>query len=154
MIYGYSVRQDYLHRNYFPLLAIFLTWSGFGSSYASNAVQAMLKEQFSVDQSRVRRGIISHPSEQPAEFPQLRIATRALKSGNNNPSAMNPHFEWLANVNYEGNLLLFINTHSDTDTGDLVVSGDPKQAGSIPIHEVRVVCFHPTSSRTNLIRCS
>ncbi|KAG2741702.1 hypothetical protein P692DRAFT_20840352 [Suillus brevipes Sb2] len=118
MIYGYSVRQDYLHRNYFPLLAIFLTWSGFGSPYASNTVQSMLKEQFSIDESR------------------LRIATRALKSGNNNPSAMKPHFDWLANANNEGNLLLFINTHSDTETGDLVVSGDPKHAGSIPIYEL------------------
>ncbi|KAG2028538.1 hypothetical protein BDR03DRAFT_1019667 [Suillus americanus] len=128
MIYGYSVRQDYLHRNYFPLLAIFLTWSGFGSSYASNTVQAMLREQFSIDQSR------------------LRIATRALKSGNNNPSAMNPHFEWLANANYEGNVLLFINTHSDTDTGDLVVSGDPKHAGSVPLYEASGLWYDPTSS--------
>jgi hypothetical protein len=135
MIYGYSVRQDYLHRNYFPLLAIFLTWSGFGSPYASNTVQSMLKEQFSIDESRVRRVFISQRSGQTAECPQLRIATRALKSGNNNPSAMKPHFDWLANANNEGNLLLFINTHSDTETGDLVVSGDPKHAGSIPIYE-------------------
>jgi hypothetical protein len=67
---------------------------------------------------------------------QLRIATRSLKAGNNRPSVMKPHFDWLAKANYEGNLLLYINTHSDTDTGDLVVAGNQQDPLSVPIYEV------------------
>lgn len=50
---------------------------------------------------------------------------------------MKTHFDWLAKANYEGNLLLFVNTHSDADTGDLVVAGNQKDPLSVPIHEVR-----------------
>ncbi|KAG1808898.1 uncharacterized protein BJ212DRAFT_1484752 [Suillus subaureus] len=39
-------------------------------------------------------------------------------------------------MKYEGNLLLFINTHSDTKTGDLVVSSDLKHSGSVWICEL------------------
>ncbi|KIK39218.1 hypothetical protein CY34DRAFT_108333 [Suillus luteus UH-Slu-Lm8-n1] len=117
-ICGYLVHQDYLHHNYFPLLAIFLSWSGFGSPYTSNNVQAMLREQFNIDQSR------------------LHIATRSLKAGNNCPSTMKPHFNWLAKVNYKGNLLLYINTHSDTDMGDLVMAGNQKDLLSVPIYKL------------------
>jgi hypothetical protein len=50
---------------------------------------------------------------------------------------MTPHFDWLANANYEGNVLLFVNTHSDTESGNLVVSGSEKDPTSLPILEVR-----------------
>jgi hypothetical protein len=53
-IQGYSVRQDFLFRNYFPLLAIFLTWSGFGSPYATNTITMTLEEHYRRDKSRVR----------------------------------------------------------------------------------------------------
>jgi hypothetical protein len=68
---------------------------------------------------------------------KLLIATRSLKAGNNRPNVMKSHFDWLAKANYEGNLLLFVNTHSDADTGDLVVAGNQKDPLSVPIHEVR-----------------
>lgn len=68
---------------------------------------------------------------------KLLIATRSLKAGNNRPSVMKPHFDWLAKANYEGNLLLFVNTHSDADSGDLVVAGNQNDPVSVPIYEVR-----------------
>jgi hypothetical protein len=53
-IQGYSVRQDFLFRNYFPLLAVFLSWSGFGSPYAANVIKMTLEEHYRRDKSRVR----------------------------------------------------------------------------------------------------
>lgn len=53
-IQGYSVRQDFLFRNYFPLLAVFLSWSGFGSPYATNAIRMTLEEHYRRDKTRVR----------------------------------------------------------------------------------------------------
>ncbi|KIK32067.1 hypothetical protein CY34DRAFT_111124, partial [Suillus luteus UH-Slu-Lm8-n1] len=118
IISGYSVRQEYINRNNFPLLSVFLTWSGFGRDFASDIVQRTLKEHF-------RRT--------PSLF---RIASRKLKSGNNRPSALNPDFKWLAEHHYRGNLLVFIDTHSDTATGDLVVAGNALNSNSVPIHEL------------------
>ncbi|KAG1776131.1 hypothetical protein EV702DRAFT_1046300 [Suillus placidus] len=51
-IQGYSVRQDFLYHNYFPLLAVFLLWSGFGSPYAVNIIKMMLEEHYHHDKSR------------------------------------------------------------------------------------------------------
>lgn len=51
---GYSVRRDFLHRNYFPLLAIFMSWGGFGSAYAVNHIRAALEEHYRRDKTRVR----------------------------------------------------------------------------------------------------
>ncbi|KAG1888975.1 uncharacterized protein F5891DRAFT_156716 [Suillus fuscotomentosus] len=62
--------------------------------------------------------------------------TRALRAGNNCPQAMTPSFDWMREFNYEGNLLIFVNTHSDTKTGNLVVSGNEKNPMSIPIYEL------------------
>jgi hypothetical protein len=144
-VQGYSVRQDFLHRNYFPLLAIFLSWSGFGSPYASNIVQTTLSEHFSLDPTRVcdlkftGGELIVHIC-----ILQLRMKSRALKAGNNRPSVMNPEFKWLAKLKYEGNMLIFINSHSDTATGNLIVAGNDQNPQSVPIHEVRmgVITFH------------
>ncbi|KAG2139950.1 hypothetical protein BD769DRAFT_1384256 [Suillus cothurnatus] len=89
-VQGYSVRQDFLYCNYFPLLTIFLTGSGFGTQYASNVMRTSLLEHFSLDPTR------------------LCIASRALKAGNNRPAAMTPHFQWLSRLNNEdmGNLVV------------------------------------------------
>lgn len=67
---------------------------------------------------------------------QVRIVTRALKAGNNRPKAMEPAFDWMRTFKYQGNLLIFVNTHSDTETGNLVVSGNAENPESLPIHEV------------------
>ncbi|KAG2108241.1 uncharacterized protein F5147DRAFT_652961 [Suillus discolor] len=117
-VQGYSVRQDFLHRNYFPLLAIFLSWSGFGSQYGSNIVKTTLIEHFALDSTR------------------LHIASRSLKAGNSRPITMNPHFEWLARLKHEGNILIFINTHSDSDTGNLIVSWNAMNPVAVPIDEL------------------
>jgi hypothetical protein len=69
---------------------------------------------------------------------------RTLKAGNHrhSPKAMRPAFEWLGQVNHEGNMLIFVNTHSDSDTGNLVVSGNEANPTSIPIFEVgSVTCI-------------
>ncbi|KAG1778632.1 hypothetical protein EV702DRAFT_1044493 [Suillus placidus] len=117
-IQGYSVRQDFLYRNYFPLLAVFLLWSDFGSPYAVNIIKMMLEEHFRCDKSR------------------LRITTHVLKAGNNYPEAMTPSFEWMKHFNYEGNLLIYVNTHSDTETGFLVITGNAENPQSAPINEL------------------
>ncbi|KAG2090479.1 uncharacterized protein F5147DRAFT_780287 [Suillus discolor] len=49
---------------------------------------------------------------------------------------MTPHFEWLRDIKYEGNLLLFINTHSDTESGNLVVSRNEGNPMTLPITEL------------------
>lgn len=49
---------------------------------------------------------------------------------------MKPDFDWLASLNYHGNLLIFIDTHSDTVTGDLVVSGNAANSNAVPVYEV------------------
>jgi len=49
---------------------------------------------------------------------------------------MKSDFEWLEKINYEGNILIFIDTHSDTATGNLVVSGNAANSNSVPVHEV------------------
>ncbi|KIK31875.1 hypothetical protein CY34DRAFT_19482 [Suillus luteus UH-Slu-Lm8-n1] len=117
-ISGYAVRQEFTFRNYNPLLAIFLSWSGFGQDYAGDIVRRTLQEQFRRVPSR------------------LRIATRKLKANNNRPHAMSPDFEWLEGINYKGNVLIFIDTHSDTSTGNLVVSGNATNSNSLPVHEL------------------
>lgn len=53
-ISGYAVRQEFTFRNYNPLLAIFLSWSGFGQDYAGDIVRRTLQEQFRRVPSRVR----------------------------------------------------------------------------------------------------
>lgn len=68
---------------------------------------------------------------------KLNIMTRALRAGNNRPQAMVPSFNWMREFAYEGNMLIFVNTHSDTKTGHLVVSGNENNPNAIPIHEVR-----------------
>ncbi|KAG0691816.1 hypothetical protein DFH29DRAFT_883665, partial [Suillus ampliporus] len=117
-IRGYAVRQEFIHRNYFPLLSVFLSWSGFGREYAADVVRRSLQEHFHLVPSR------------------LRIASRKLKGGNNRPNAVKPDFDWLASLKYHGNLLVFIDTHSDTNTGDLVVSGNATKSTSVPVHEL------------------
>ncbi|KAG1747033.1 uncharacterized protein EDB91DRAFT_1079674 [Suillus paluster] len=37
-IQGYAVRQEFIHRNYFPLLSVFLSWSGFNQEYTADVV--------------------------------------------------------------------------------------------------------------------
>jgi hypothetical protein len=64
------------------------------------------------------------------------MVSRKLKGGNNRPNAVKPDFDWLASINYQGNILIFIDTHSDTLTGDLVVSGNAMNSNSLPVHEV------------------
>ncbi|OJA20362.1 hypothetical protein AZE42_07311 [Rhizopogon vesiculosus] len=66
----------------------------------------------------------------------LRIASRRLKSGNHRPSVMRDDFQWLANMKYEGNLLIFVNTHSDTATGNLVVAGNAENPQSLPMYQL------------------
>ncbi|KAG2036334.1 hypothetical protein BDR03DRAFT_983107 [Suillus americanus] len=134
-VQGYSVQQDFLHRNYFPLLGIFLSWSGFRSPYASNIIKSTLEEHYKRDKSRVHIpfciGRVNNSDHQ-----EIHMTTCSLKAGNNRPSAMDPYFEWLKNINHEGNLLIFVNTHSDTKTGNLVVSGNVENPESVPIHEL------------------
>ncbi|KAG2116858.1 hypothetical protein BD769DRAFT_1390945 [Suillus cothurnatus] len=117
-VQGYSVRQDFLYHTYFLLLAIFLTWGGFSTQYASNVVRTSLLEHFSLDPIR------------------LHIASWALKAGNNHLAAMTPHFQWLSRLNNKGNVLIFVNTHLDRDTGNLIVSGNAKNPESVLIHEL------------------
>jgi hypothetical protein len=50
---------------------------------------------------------------------------------------MTPDFQWLANVKHEGNLLIFVNTHSDTITGNLVVAGNEENPQAVSIYDVR-----------------
>lgn len=50
---------------------------------------------------------------------------------------MTPAFDWMRQFDYAGNLLIFVNTHSDTKTGNLVVSGNADNPESLPIHEVK-----------------
>jgi hypothetical protein len=139
---GYSVRQEFLHRNYFPLLAVFMSWSGFGNPYAANHVRATLEEHYRRDKSRVR---VQYLTDRFANLKlssiKLYIATRSLKAGNhrNSPKALKPAFDWLGRVNHEGNMLIFVNTHSDTETGNLVVSGNEKDPNSVPLTEVKRV---------------
>ncbi|KAG1760558.1 hypothetical protein EV702DRAFT_985501, partial [Suillus placidus] len=135
-IRGYAVRQEYTHRNYFPLLGVFLSWSGFGREYASDIVRRTLQEQFHLVPSR------------------LRIASRKLKGGNNRPNTVKPDFEWLGSLNYEGNILIFIDTHSDTVTGDLVVSGNATNPNSLPVHEVSCTIYAMTSRLKRLVEMS
>jgi hypothetical protein len=49
---------------------------------------------------------------------------------------MTPHFQWLSRLNNKDNVLIFVNTHLDTDTGNLIVSGNAKNPESVLIHEV------------------
>ncbi|KAG2125066.1 uncharacterized protein EDB93DRAFT_1110359 [Suillus bovinus] len=110
--------NDFLHRNYFPLLAIFLSWSGFRTPFPTHIIKSTLEEHFRRDTTRVR------------------IVTRALKAGNNRPSAMKPHFDWLRQISYLANMLIFVNTHSDANTGHLVVAGNEHNPLSVPINEL------------------
>lgn len=64
------------------------------------------------------------------------MASRTLRFANNRPDALKDDFQWLANLQYQGNLLIFIDTHSDTATGNLVASGNAQNPGSLPLFEV------------------
>jgi len=50
---GYSARQEYMNRNYLPLLAVSLSWVGNGCTYIPALIEATLKEHFTIDPTRV-----------------------------------------------------------------------------------------------------
>lgn len=79
---------------------------------------------------------------------QLRIASRKIRANNNRPDAVADDFRWVADQNHQCNILVFIDTHADTSTGNLVASGGANNCVSITPWEVPII-FQVTHSRAN-----
>jgi hypothetical protein len=67
---------------------------------------------------------------------QLRITTRKIRANNNRPDAVADDFRWVADQDNQCNILVFIDTHADTSTGNLVASGGANNSVSITPWEV------------------
>jgi len=143
MLYSNSIgfkATPYDNILFITTISHFLLSSCHGVASEANLLPTSLNRHWKSIIVRTRAGCIL--SVKSANFvsviiiKQVHIVTRALKAGNDCPKAMEPLFDWMRTFKYQGNLLIFINMHSDTETSNLVVSGNAENPESLPIHEV------------------
>ncbi|KAF8444458.1 hypothetical protein L210DRAFT_3394051, partial [Boletus edulis BED1] len=101
---SYIHYHKYLHHTTNPLWGAFLSLRN-ESTYCEDMLIRCLLEHF------------------PQQTENLHIVKRPIKLGNNRPSAVLNNIHWMERAKFFSDILLYIDTHADSTTGNVVIRG-------------------------------
>ncbi|KAI9459596.1 hypothetical protein HD554DRAFT_2041823, partial [Boletus coccyginus] len=125
---SYIHHHTYLQHTENPLWAAFLSL-GNESTYCEDMLTRCLLEHFS--QERENQSCVPELTAL-----KLHILKRPIRTGNNRPSAVHNDIMWMEKAKWLSDVLLYIDTHAESTTGNLIVGGSRNNRKCATIHQL------------------